>query len=399
MLLPSEVIKRIEKNEVDNIPHLIARLQGEREYPIKVSLKAPTIKTIMSDIASYENFLKQWRHYENQNLIERVDINYRYGVHGDNVPSDFVVHDFDELLSIISPVKKRVIKNFLKRCDSLAITMHFDNVNALYSFYRDLTYEVLTDREFSDLLICLPQLKRGLGKEHYLRAIPLLHIDTKFVEKHDKLILALLKALGLCNEKESLEEYLEVEAKPDGFAHIRILDDSLIERYSYMMVPTSELYRIEPPGDNLIVVENVQSGLMLPKLKNTSVIFGCGRNLSWAKTSWLSHKQKIIYWGDVDSWGFQMLCEFRDNSKQHIVSTLMDTSVFERQSHLERMVHEDKSTDVTTDLLTDAETKALSFLQNNSVTNTNSIEQLNRLEQEKLDEDLLLLALKEHGLL
>ena len=78
---------------------------------------------------------------------------------------------------------------------------------------------------------------------------------------------------------------------------------------------------------------------------------------------------------------------------------LMDTSVFERQSHLERMVHEDKSTEVTTDLLTDAETKALAFLQNNSVTNTNSIEQLNRLEQEKLDEDLLLLALKEHSLL
>lgn len=56
MLLPNEVIKKIEKNEIENLSHLILRLQGQREYPIRVSLKTPTVKTIMSDIAAYENF-------------------------------------------------------------------------------------------------------------------------------------------------------------------------------------------------------------------------------------------------------------------------------------------------------------------------------------------------------
>lgn len=402
MLLPNEVIKKIEKNEVENISHLILRLQGQREYPIRVPLKTPTVKTIMSDIASYENFVRLWNDFPYQEMIERVSINYRYGVQGENIPAEFVVHDFKELLKLISSKNKNAVTAFIERCKTLSDIMHYDNLNNLYSLYRELNLEAISNKEFSDLMICMPQLKRGLGKDYYLRAIPIEHIDTKFIEKHDKVILSILRTLSLCSADESLEDYLEVEAKPDGFAHIRVLDDSLVERYPYMMVPSSLLLNIEPPGDNLIVVENVQSGLMLPKLKNTSVIFGCGRNLSWSKASWLKHKKQIFYWGDLDSWGYQMLCEFRENSQCSVKSMLMDRAVFNRVSHTERMVHEDKSTEVKVEFLTEDEKQALAFLQGqqNNVSNTESDVasftdiKLNRLEQEKLDEDAVISALR-----
>ena len=253
----------------------------------------------MQDIADYENFVRTWNDFPYQGMIERVTVNYRYGVQGENIPSEFVVHDFGELVKLISSKNKNAVTAFVEHCKSLSNVMHYDNLNALYSLYRELNLEVISNKEFSDLMICLPQLKRGIGKDCYLRAIPIEHIDTKFIEKHDKVILSILRTLSLCKEDESLEDYLKVEAKPDGFAHLRVLDDSLVERYPYMMVPSSLLLNIEPPGDNLIVVENVQSGLMLPKLKNTSVIFGCGRNLSWSKASWLKHKKQIFYWGDL----------------------------------------------------------------------------------------------------
>ena len=64
--------------------------------------------------------------------------------------------------------------------------------------------------------LCLPQLKRGIGKDCYLRAIPIEHIDTKFIEKYDKVILSILRTLSLCTEDESLEDYLKVESKPDA---------------------------------------------------------------------------------------------------------------------------------------------------------------------------------------
>ncbi|GEM_PF-1797033 len=412
MLLPNEVIKKIEKNEVENISHLILRLQGQREYPIRVPLKTPTVKTIMKDIASYENFVRTWNDFPYQEMIERVTVNYRYGVQGENIPSEFIVHDFEELIKLISSKNRNAVTVFIERCKTLSHIMHYDNLNNLYSLYRELNLEAVSNKEFSDLMICMPQLKRGLGKDYYLRAIPIEHIDTKFIEKHDKVILSILRTLSLCSEDESLEDYLEVEAKPDGFAHIRVLDDSLVERYPYMMVPSSLLLNIEPPGDNLIVVENVQSGLMLPKLKNTSVIFGCGRNLSWSKASWLKHKKQIFYWGDLDSWGFQMLCEFRENSQCTVKSLLMDKAVFNRASHTERMVHEDKSTEVKVEFLTEDEKQALAFLQGlqNNVSQNSALKsetafvldpdtKLNRLEQEKLDEDAVIRALKEQKLL
>lgn len=403
MLLPDEVIRKIEKNEVENISHLILRLQGKREYPVRISLKTPTVKTIMSDIASYENFIRVWNSYPYQEMLERVSINYRYGVQGENIPSEFVVHDFDELLKIISGKNRNALNSFTERCRLLSDTMSGEGLDTFYALYRELNKDALSDKEFSDLLICLPQLKRGLGKDCYLRAIPIEHIDTKFVERHDKVILSVLRTLSLCKEDESLEDYLEVEAKPEGFAHIRVLDEILCERYPYMMVPASLLMTIEPPGDNLIVVENIQSGLMIPKLKNTSVIFGCGRNLSWAKASWLKDKKQIFYWGDLDSWGYEMLCEFRENSKCEVVSLLMDKTVFERTSHKERMVHEDKSTVVKEEFLTQDERTALSFLLNgvvlNPSENSDPNQILNRLEQEKLDEDCVIDVLKKKGLL
>ncbi len=52
-----------------------------------------------------------------------------------------------------------------------------------------------------------------------------------------------------------------------------------------------------------------------------------------------------------------MLCEFRENSQCSVTSLLMDKAVLERTSHTERMVHEDKSTEVKAEFLTSAEKK------------------------------------------
>ena len=86
---------------------------------------------------------------------------------------------------------------------------------------------------------------------------------------------------------------------------------------------------------------------------------------------------------------------------------LMDRAVFNRASHTERMVHEDKSTEVKVEFLTEDEKQALAFLQGqqDNVSNTESDAasftdiKLNRLEQEKLDEDAVISALRALALL
>ncbi len=85
----------------------------------------------------------------------------------------------------------------------------------------------------------------------------------------------------------------------------------------------------------------------------------------------------------------------------------MDKTVLERTSHTERMVHEDKSTEVKVEFLTSAKKENLAFLKglkndgsNAELATTSSPDtKLNRLEQEKLDEDIVIKALKAYKLL
>lgn len=60
----------------------------------------------MQDIADYENFVRTWNDFPYQGMIERVTVNYRYGVQGENIPSEFVVHAFGELVKLISSKKQ-----------------------------------------------------------------------------------------------------------------------------------------------------------------------------------------------------------------------------------------------------------------------------------------------------
>lgn len=104
----------------------------------------------MQDIADYENFVRTWNDFPYQGMIERVTVNYRYGVQGENIPSEFVVHDFGELVKLISSKTKMLLQ-------PLSNVMHYDNLNALYSLYRELNLEVISNKEFSDLMICMPK--------------------------------------------------------------------------------------------------------------------------------------------------------------------------------------------------------------------------------------------------
>ena len=64
----------------------------------------------MQDIADHENFVRTWNDFPYQGMIERVTVNYRYGVQGENIPSEFVVHDFGELVKLISSKTKMLLQ-------------------------------------------------------------------------------------------------------------------------------------------------------------------------------------------------------------------------------------------------------------------------------------------------
>ena len=353
MIQPDEAVELIVKREFENTTRLIKRLCNELPYPVEVNLKVPTDKdlTKSNGVSCYVDFLDRWKKFPYQNLIVRRDIRYKSGIDGSGVPEKLSINSFEELKLL------------------------------LYRLYRELNEYALNDDDFSTLCILLPQLNRGMGKDQFLRALPVNSVDTKFIERHDKLIAHILTALNIMNQDESLDEFLQVLKKPDGYVVIRALDKKLNYLFPNMMVTADDLLTTEPPGKNLIIAENKESGLMLPALEDTVVIFSTGNNVSFAKAQWLKNKDKVLYWGDIDSWGFNILSHFRKNCKESgvkVISVMMDLDTIFEGEHIKRMVKESVTSEPDLNFLTENEKECLSYLKEHPDTN--------RLEQEKLDE-------------
>ncbi len=101
----------------------------------------------------------------------------------------------------------------LDRCLYPALVKHIDTV------------EQLSMREAELLAELLPQLHQGLGKGQYLRALPLIGVDTKFLEIHQTLAEELLDAMknGAVTESGGFIAWLGCITNPKGWLTIRPL--------------------------------------------------------------------------------------------------------------------------------------------------------------------------------
>ncbi len=434
MLLPKDVEKKILKQEFENKNNLTQRLLGQRPYPIKINLQLPTEKKQAADFKSYQHFLEKWRDYPQQKFVKRIDKAYSF-MQSTNLPCEFVINNEDEFLEFLPPAYSKEIRTFVTRANALSLLFPNTQKEDFYFLLKRIIK--FSSDDFEKILNVIPQLHENLGNGTlFIRALPLKGIDTKFLENSDNefIIMATLKVAGiikenLCNDLEeknideitnldsvqetsslssistekditnneknleteindtTLSKFLNVREKPKGFINVMLLDPELYHYYhglSMFKISQEELYLKDLPCDNILVVENEQSGYMLPTLRNTIAIFGCGKNLAWSKADWLKSKKKIFYWGDLDSHGFAMLANFRENVGSRVQSILMDRKTIEL--HLEGRVNEPSSeTSIKINQLTDDEQNALKFLQSS---------ELNRLEQEKLEGEYVFHKLK-----
>lgn len=157
----------------------------------------------------------------------------------------------------------------------------------------------------------------------FARELPLQGLGTKFVENHKAILYALLNALlppeSLDTTAIGLSQFeqrfgLRIEMPRIRF---RWLDAALAEKYTGglqdVSVPVNELSNKPWHVNRVLIVENKTNlhradiYLTLPALQGTMAIFGSGRAVALlAGLAWLQHAE-ILYWGDIDAEGFEIL--------------------------------------------------------------------------------------------
>lgn len=176
----------------------------------------------------------------------------------------------------------------------------------------------LTRIDADRLLAVLSWLLEHPASGAFIRQLPIRGIDTKWIEQHRGTVSALYLAatgapdLGLATRPALVRtRFLDAHLAPGGV--------------SDLAAPIADLARLAIAPRHVLVVENLESMLALPALPGVVAVHGKGYaaavldQLPWVLGA------DVVYWGDLDTDGFNILALTRSHVPQ-TRSVLMDTT-------------------------------------------------------------------------
>jgi hypothetical protein len=169
-------------------------------------------------------------------------------------------------------------------------------------------------------------LEPGMAAGRPMRSIAVAGIDSKFMERHGALVTALLDVRfeGQAS-KQGIVRFLDAADEGEHWLLVAPLSQGLLP-FARQRVRARELVEVPLPAGRILVVENDRCLHLLPSMPDTIAVLGAGLNLAWLGAPWLRERD-IGYWGDLDTWGLQMLAHAR-RLQPEIEAILMNHAVF-----------------------------------------------------------------------
>lgn len=321
-----------------------------------------------------------------------------------------------EILQIISQSKEKTnfgytlefqkVKTKFLGTQDLPTTIYFDSEKDLLKFLGKEKEVELFKRNCVTIVLAYPELKKWIAQNTikiiqnqtqwegilkvcnyfrqnpkpnlYLRELPI-NVHTKFVERNQSIIKDLLDVIieeNVNNEEKKFEKRFNLKySEPQ--VRFKVLDKEISQKYfsgiDDIAIPISQFEILKLPICKVLIVENqttLYTTLTLPKMKATIAVFGSGYGVyNLKKVDWF-HNVELLYWGDIDVQGFEILSQFRG----HFPKT---NSIFMDLQTFNTYFDGDKGTvsNITTKLnLTEDELQLYEILKTNNW----------RLEQEKI---------------
>lgn len=310
-------------------------LRGEGEWPLVIKLGQPSEEQAMQhcqQVRAWQESWAQWRGSADLQWSER-----RWSVLGSQRLPESVAFDSPQAVATAlgeEEVWSRAIQRFR---DVTAIWPQLiDTVS------RD--FEVLAqwpDVEFERLLQLLRYLSSHPASDLYVRQLPVPGMDSKWLDKRQKVVCDWLQAITGVPGKHDLFSLAGLRRLPVTL-RVRLLDPSLgaaIGGIRDLQAPVTDLATLELPIRQVLVVENLQTGLALKELPGAVVFMGQGYAVEpFGQLPWL-RTVPSYYWGDLDTHGFVILDRLR-KYLPHVQSLLMDKDTL--LHHRPLWVEEDK---------------------------------------------------------
>lgn len=240
---------------------------------------------------------------------------------------------------------------------------------------------IANQTDWESILKVCQYFKQNPKPNLYVRELPI-KVHTKFIERNKAVIRELLDVL--------LSEHISIEEKEfekrfnlkyvEPQVRFKILDKEISQKFfsgvDDIAIPVSQFENLNLPIQKVLVVENkttLYTTLTLPKMDKTIAIFGSGYSVHNLKNVHWFNNLELIYWGDIDAQGFEILSQFRSYFLQ-TKSVLMDKQTFDQFFENDNGTRTNISTKLN---LTEEEQQLYDTLKTNNW----------RLEQEKIPFD------------
>ncbi|PID72318.1 MAG: hypothetical protein CSB34_02755 [Desulfobulbus propionicus] len=372
----SDIRKKLEREWERGIL-LAARLDKEPVAPRRIPLKRPAGLELLEQHDAVRQWAGELLAAGKRNLFEVEMQEVKHRQLGANSLPLAVIFPSEELLFRFVG-KQQSVERFDYLC-----TLLLTDFPELRPWLKKSPLKALAHYDsWPQLLAVLAFLKKSPRPGIYVRQLAIPEVDTKFIEKHKKLLTELL---DLVLPKDTIdwdargvkkfEQRYGFLAKPIQI-RFRILDSShSISGLSDFHVPVDQFHKLHLDIDTVFITENEINGLAFPEVKRAIIIFGLGFGLDrLAPIEWLNTKH-IHYWGDIDTHGFVMLDQCR-RYFPHACSFLMDKETL--MTHRPHWGEEDRPTKRVLTRLLEDEQEVYQLLLHNQFS-----ERL-RLEQEKI---------------
>lgn len=183
-------------------------------------------------------------------------------------------------------------------------------------------WSVLADwdeRDFEILLSAFEWLAQNPASGLYVRQLPVEGMDTKWLTAPRRtalrsLLAAHWRAAGApVPEAQDFEIFAGLRTKP-ALLRMRLLDErdrALMHGLSDLSAPVEEIAALPLRPRIVFIFENEQSGLAMGDMPGAVLFFGLGKGVTQLEAVPWIHEAKVVYWGDADTWGLQILASVR----------------------------------------------------------------------------------------
>ncbi|MDQ6947023.1 MAG: DUF2220 family protein [Actinomycetota bacterium] len=297
--------------------------------PIGVPVRAPTAADLLDRFDESRRWAEKFhRDSHTPGGSERFRIEHRTvrgrSIGANTLPARIWIDSFEQLCALVGTT------SHVRALDAI-VDQTRSEMPALVGWVIDHPLRSVEHRElWGQALAAVAWIVDNDTEALYLRQIDAVEVDTKFVERHQKLLDELLSWVLPAERIDPRFTYADFSRryrfrpKPE-YIRFRLLSrqPGFPAGISELRLRSAELAAVELQAETVFIVENEITYLAFPEMSDAIVVFGSGYGLEGIRDlPWLEEK-KIVYWGDIDTHGLSILSKLRSRFP-NVASMLMD---------------------------------------------------------------------------